>query len=261
MRSYAQFCPVAKAAELLCERWTPLIIRDMAWGAKRFSELKRGVPLMSPTLLSRRLKQLQAEGIVERRPAPNGRTFTYHLTEPGREFIPLIEAMGVWGQRWSRRELADNEIDLGLLLWAIERSADPDAFARDRAVVRMEFTDQPAGRNVWWFVNEGRSCHLCLEDPGHEVDLYLSCELPDMIRIVRGDVSIAGALGDERLVALGTAAVRGRLAAWLNLGPLAAVPSQRHRARAGGIQRASHSIREKPRRGPSPVPARSSGSG
>src|SRR5262245_63791734 len=112
MKSYGQFCPVAKAAELFCERWTALILRDLAWGATRFSELQRGVPLMSPTLLSRRLKQLEAEGIVERRADGKGGTPTYHLTDAGAEFVPVVEALGVWGQRWSRRQLAQGEIDL-----------------------------------------------------------------------------------------------------------------------------------------------------
>ncbi len=88
MRSYGQFCPIAKAAELFCERWTPLVIRDLAAGVARFSDLQKGVPLMSPTLLSRRLKQLEAEGIVERRRTPGNRSFTYHLTAAGMEFEP-----------------------------------------------------------------------------------------------------------------------------------------------------------------------------
>ena len=134
MKSYGQFCPVAKAAELFCERWTPLIVRDLAAGATRFSELHRGAPLMSPTLLSRRLKQLWSEGIVERRRAPGGKTWTYHLTPAGQEFVPMIEALGVWGQRWARRQLAENEIDLGLLIWALERGVNPNAFGQRRAV-------------------------------------------------------------------------------------------------------------------------------
>ena len=155
MKSYGQFCPVAKAAELFCERWTALIIRDLAWGATRFSELQRGAPLMSPTLLSRRLKQLEAEGILERRPACHGGGSTYHLTEAGREFVPVVEALGIWGQRWSRRQLAEGEVDLGLLVWALERSVDPDAFGPGRTVVRLELTDQPGNKRFWWFINEG----------------------------------------------------------------------------------------------------------
>ena len=143
MKGYGQFCPVAKAAELFCEKWTPLIVRDLAWGASRFSELQRGVPLMSPTLLSRRLKQLEAEGVVERKRAGNARTFTYQLTRAGREFIPVIDALGVWGQRWSRRELAEGEIDLGLLMWALERQVDARAFGTGRTVVRLILSEVP----------------------------------------------------------------------------------------------------------------------
>lgn len=223
MKSYAQFCPVAKAAELFCERWTPLIIRDLAWGSTRFSELQRGVPLMSPTLLSRRLKQLEAEGVVERRPQSNRRGWTYHLTEAGREFIPMIEALGMWGQRWTRRELADNEMDVGLLLWSIESRAKADAFRKDPAVVRLAFTDLPVSRNRWWFVNRDRHCELCLDDPGFEVDLYLGCTFADMIYVVRGDLPLEKALASQRLEAMGKAAARRCLGAWLNLSPLASV--------------------------------------
>lgn len=227
MKTYGQFCPVAKASELFCERWTPLIVRDLAAGATRFSELRRGVPLMSPTLLSRRLKQLEAEGVVERRTDGAGRHATYHLTEAGREFVPLVEGLAVWGQRWSRRQLARHEIDLGLLIWGLERSVDARAFDAPRAVVRLELADQPADKRLWWFVNEGGACQLCLEDPGFEVDLYLACTLPDMIYIVRGDLPIARALGEGRLDAHGTRAARRALRAWLNLPPLAAIASKR----------------------------------
>jgi DNA-binding HxlR family transcriptional regulator len=227
MRGYGQFCPVAKAAELFCERWTPLIVRDLAAGATRFSELRRGVPLMSPTLLSRRLKQLASEGVVERRRPAGGRGWTYHLSPSGREFVPVVEALGVWGQRWSRRQLAKGEVDLGLLIWALQRGVDANAFPGERTVVLLEFTDQPAGKALWWFVNCDGTCELCLEDPGFDVDLYLVTTLRDMIYIVRGDLPLARALDSGRLDATGSSAARRHLRAWLNLSPLAAVKSQR----------------------------------
>ena len=143
MRSYGQFCPVAKAAELFCERWTALILRDLAGGATRFSELQRGVPLASPTILSRRLKELETEGVVERRRSPSGGAWTYHLTPAGAEFAPIVEALGVWGQRWSRRDLAEHEVDLGLLVWAMEKSVRPDAF-ESRARRREGRVHRPA---------------------------------------------------------------------------------------------------------------------
>jgi DNA-binding HxlR family transcriptional regulator len=229
MRRYGQFCPVAKAAEIFCERWTSLLIRDLAAGATRFSELQRGVPLMSPTLLSARLKRLVAEGIVERRARPDGHA-TYHLTAAGAEFVPLVEALGTWGQRWSRRDLAEDEVDLGLLLWSVERSARADAFGRDRAVVRLEFPDQPASKRLWWFLNEDARCTLCVTDPGFEITLYLAATLPDMIRVIRGDLPLRRALDSGRLEALGSAAARRALGRWLNLGPLAAVASLREDA-------------------------------
>ena len=228
MRTFGQFCPVAKAAELFCERWTALVLRELSWGSTRFSEIQRGVPLMSPTLLSRRLKQLEAEGIVERRQSGTGRRgASYHLTPAGQEFVPVVEALGVWGQRWSRRQLVEGEIDLGLLIWALERSVDPQAFGGRETVVRIEFTDQPEHKKLWWFVNQADSCELCVQDPGKEVDLYLACALPDMIYIIRGDLSISRALAEDRLEALGEAPLRKAIAAWLNLSPLAAIPSQR----------------------------------
>jgi DNA-binding HxlR family transcriptional regulator len=233
MRSYGQFCPVAKAAELFCERWTPLILRDLAAGATRFSELQRGVPLMSPSLLSKRLKELQAEGVVEIRPLRNGRGSSYHLTAAGREFVPLVVALGTWGQRWSRRQLAEGEIDLGLLVWALERSVDASAFGKPQSVVRIEFTDQPEGARLWWFVNRDGACELCLKDPGFEVDLYLAATLADMIYIVRGDLPLTRALDCGRLEAIGAARARKALRAWLNLGPLTKVKSQ-HRLEAAG---------------------------
>lgn len=226
MKSYGQFCPVAKAAEVFCERWTALIIRDLATGSTRFSELQRGVPLMSPSLLSRRLKQLEAEGIVERRGAGK-RGATYHLTASGAEFAPMVEALGVWGQRWARRELQENEVDLGLLIWSLEKSVDPGAFGEGRSLVQIEFSDQPPHKQLWWFVNEPGRVSLCVDDPGFEVTLYLACSLPDMIRLIRGDVSVQSALDEGRLEAHGATAARKCLKAWLNLSPLAAVPSCR----------------------------------
>jgi DNA-binding HxlR family transcriptional regulator len=232
MKTYGQFCPVAKAAELFCERWTALILRDLTHGANRFSELRRGVPLMSPSLLSLRLRQLQAEGVVERWPAAKGKGYTYRLTPAGREFAPIVEALGVWGQRWSRRELADHEVDLNLLIWSMERGVDAEAFGERRCVVMLTFTDQPRGRQHWWFINESGRVELCFEDFGFEVDLYLASTLREMIRIWRGDLSLARAVEQGLLEAHGAAWARRCLPRWLRGSPLAHVKTQRREAQA-----------------------------
>lgn len=231
-KSYGQFCPVAKASEVFCERWTPLILRDLAGGATRFSQLQRGVPLASPTLLSRRLRQLEAEGIVERRRSKSGRSWTYHLTEAGREFAPIVEALGIWGQRWSRRELAEHEVSLDLLLWAMENSVRPEAFGPTRSLIQLDLTDQPQHKRRWWFLNEGGGCQLCLEEPGFEVDLYLAIALPDMIYIWRGDLSLHEAMETGRLETHGTAPARRALPRWLGVSTLAHVRPQREPAPA-----------------------------
>lgn len=220
MRRYGQFCPVAKAAEVFCQRWTALILRNLSWGATRFSEIQRGVPMMSPSLLTQRLRELEREGIVTR--VRDGRVWRYYLTEAGVEFTPIIEAMGVWGQRWSRRELDENEVDLDLLLWGLERSARWDAFGK-RAVVRVEFTDQADGKRLWWYLNDEGRCQLCVDDPGGGTDLYLAATLPDLIRVYRGDIGLAQAIDDGRLEALGEAPALRELAVWLNLSPLSQV--------------------------------------
>jgi DNA-binding HxlR family transcriptional regulator len=229
MKSYGQFCPVAKASEVFCERWTPLILRELATGSSRFAQLQRGVPLASPTILSRRLKELEAEGIVERRRSKSGRSWTYHLTAGGMDFAPIVEALGVWGQKWSRRELEEHEIDLGLLLWALEKDVHPEAFGDRRSVVQFDFFDRPANQRHWWFVNEAGSCEMCVDDPGHDVDLRLIVSLPDMIYIWRGDLSLAHALDTGRLEVEGSTAARRKLPKWLGICALAHVPSQRQR--------------------------------
>lgn len=225
MKSYGQFCPVAKAAEVFCERWTPLIIRDLVCGASRFSELKRGVPLMSPTLLTRRLRQLEEEGIVER--FGMGRVSGYRLTEAGRELAPAIALLSDWGQRWTRRELREGEIDLGLLVWAIERGVRPDAFGPGRTVVELILSDQKPVKRHWWFVNEGSKVHLCVKNPGFDVALYLETTLPDMIYLWRGDLSLSRAQAEGRLCVHGLAQARRGLRAWLNPGDWTKVRSRR----------------------------------
>jgi len=231
MKSYGQFCPVAKASEVFCERWTALILRELASGSSRFAHLQRGIPLASPTTLSRRLKELEAEGIIERRRSRSGRSWTYHLTPAGAEFAPIVEALGVWGQRWSRRELQEHEIDLGLLLWALEKDVQPDVFGNARTVVHFDFHDRPKSQRHWWFLNEAGSCEMCVEDPGHEVDLHLTVSLPDMIYIWRGDISLAHALETGRLVVDGATPARRKLAKWLGICALAHVKSEREQLR------------------------------
>lgn len=224
MRRYGQFCPVAKAAEIFCRRWNALILRNILWGAHRFSDIQRGVPMMSPSLLSQRLRELEREGIVAH--DPDGTGSGYRLTEAGRDFGPIIEAMGVWGQHWARRALEEGEVDMDLLLWGLEHGVDAAAFG-PRGVVRIEFTDAPAHKRYWWYLCENGRTQLCVDDPGGDTDLYLAATVADFIRVYRGDLALGSAMAEDRLEVIGGTGARRALAAWLNLSPLAAVRPQR----------------------------------
>lgn len=222
-RGYGQFCPVSKAAQVFCVRWTPLIIRDLGAGATRFSDLQRGVPLMSPSLLSSRLKELEREGIVERRKAARGRGSTYHLTAAGEELVPLVKLLGTWGQRWSRRELEEGELDIGLLIFGMEMGVQPAALPPERCVIQLEFGDQPANKRHFWFVNEAGRVAVCLEEPEGEPDLVLVTTLRTMVEIWMGDRSLTGALDSEHLTVHGPTRLKRLLRAWLALSPFAGV--------------------------------------
>jgi DNA-binding HxlR family transcriptional regulator len=227
MKTYGQFCPVAKAAELFCERWTALILRDLGLGVSRFAQLQRGVPQASPALLASRLKQLEAEGIVLRRRSERGRSWTYHLTPAGNDLIPIVTALGDWGQKWSRRELAAHELNAGLLLWAMERGARPDAFGERRGVVKVTFTDRPTNKRHYWFVSEIGRTVLCIDDPGFAVDVYVTTTLRDLIYVWRGDVTLMRALSQGRLELLGEAWAVRAFPHWLARSKYANVKSAR----------------------------------
>ena len=222
-----QFCPIAQAAEILTARWTPLVLRELICGSTRFNDLRRGVPLMSSSLLSQRLKGLQEAGIVECRPARAGRGSEYHLTEAGRELEPLIMQMGDWGARWARSRLTPEDLDVTLLMWDMHRRVSPACFPARRVVVGFEFTDVPASKRHWWLVSEGDAADLCMTDPGFEVDLFLVADLRTMTAIWTGDVTVSAALTSGALEAHGPAALRRCLEAWLGLSVFAPIESRR----------------------------------
>ncbi|WP_420557831.1 winged helix-turn-helix transcriptional regulator [Roseovarius sp.] len=224
MKGYGQFCPIAKAAEIFCERWTALVIRNLGAGAERFNDIHRGVPHMSATLLTRRLRQLEAEGLVQRRRGGTGKIWTYHLTEAGAEFLPLVGALGVWGQRWTRRALAEGERDLGLLIWGLEYSVDAGAFGPRRRVLRLDVCDQPRHKRYYWFVCDAGDLDLCVSDPGGNTDLYLGATLETLIQVYRGDIALGAAIDNGQLAVDGPPNLLRRLPRWFNFDTMARTP-------------------------------------
>ena len=171
MQGYGQFCPVAKATEILGERWTPLIIRELLVDPQSFNTLRKGVPLMSPSLLSSRLKTLEAAGIISR--DKTGRGVIYTLTDAGEELRPIVEQLGVWGQRWARSDMSKKDLDPSLLMWDMHRNIDTAYFGDDRKVLRFEYVDYPVKMRLWWLIVTGTNVDICLKDPGHDVDLFI----------------------------------------------------------------------------------------
>ena len=223
MRTYGQFCPVAQAAEILTERWTPLVIRELLSGSRRFNEIHRGVPLMSSALLSERLKSLERCGVVERWSIPDGHGHEYHLTREGEELRPWIERMGVWGQRWVRREVTSEDAGPALLMWDMRRSINVERLPNRRIVAYFHYRDVPKGKRSWWLVLEPPEPDLCLTDPGFGVDLTVRTDAVTMAKVWVGDLGLAGAIRVRRLILEGPSDLRGAFPDWLILSPLTKV--------------------------------------
>ena len=223
--SYNQFCPVAMAAEVLCTRWTFIVLRELVVGSTRFNEIRRGVPRMSPALLSKRLKELEAAGIVTRLKIPDEPgVFEYRLTEAGKELKPIIEAVGVWGQKWVTTAATLKSLDPDLLMWDIRRNINAEPLPPRRTTIQFIFNDLPkAERNYWLIVEPGRPVDLCTVDPGFDVDLYLSTDLRTMTEIWMGYTTVARAKDDGRLTLTGNRQIEANLTAWLKLSSFAKV--------------------------------------
>jgi DNA-binding HxlR family transcriptional regulator len=228
MKRYGQFCPVAKGAEVFAERWTPLVLRELLSGSTHFSDLHRGVPLMSRTLLSLRLKHLEEIGVVERKQGPRGPE--YHLTQAGREFAPIVRQLGEWGQRWFRAKFNRDELDVRVLMWDMRRCVKADAFPPGRNCVQFDFSDQPASRSTWWLISDGEEVDLCPTDPGFEVGLYVATDLRTMTRIFMGDLSLKAAMAAGEIELEGARALRQCFEKWLGLSGFAAIKSAQRAA-------------------------------
>lgn len=224
--SYGQFCPVAKACEVFTERWTPLIIREMVLGSQRFSDIHRGVPLMSRSLLSKRLQDLERSGVIERIESDDANQ-GYRLTVAGVELGPIVLQLGQWGKQWTRSHLSRRELDPGLLMWDMRRRIDQNSLPEEKIVVHFLYPDAPMGKKAWWLVLDRGDVDLCLVDPGLQPNLHVTSSVDVMTNIWMGDLSFGAALqaGDLRVV--GPSKLRTRLPSWLRLSTFAEV-ERRH---------------------------------
>jgi DNA-binding HxlR family transcriptional regulator len=186
MIDYGQFCTVARGSEVLGELWTPLVIRELLCGSHRFNDIRRGVPRMSGTLLTQRLRKLEELGVIERRRGTAG--WEYHLTQAGEELRPIVVGIGHWGARWIGSRLKRAQLDAGFLMWDIRRFAQLEKFpAGRRIVIHFRFRDAPRGERQWWLVVENGTTDLCRDDPGHEVTVEVDATVRALTEIWTGD--------------------------------------------------------------------------
>ena len=222
MKGYGQFCPLALSAEVVGERWTPLVLRELLLGARHFNDIHRGVPRMSPSLLSRRLKTLQNARIVER--VLCERRIEYRLTEAGEALVPVIEALAVWGKTWLPSTLSAERADPDLILWDMHRRMNADQMPSGRTVLRFDFTDQKPDKRLRWLIGEKGVIDMCITDPGLEVDLFVETDSRTVTLVWYGDMALRRALDDGLIELHGPRKLCDAFPSWLQLNLLAGVP-------------------------------------
>jgi DNA-binding HxlR family transcriptional regulator len=216
MTDYGQFCPVAKATEIVGERWTLLILRELMLGTCRFNEFQRALSRISPTLLNNRLKSLEQRGIIIRKKIPGQKGYEYRLTASGKELAPLIETLAVWGMRWARGQMTEEELDVEFLMWELQRRLQTQHLPSGETVICFAFAELKKF-NHWWLVVYDDEVDLCTRDPGKEVDIYISATVRALAEVWRGDVTLRGALADGRVKAHGLRLLEKTLPDWLGL--------------------------------------------
>jgi DNA-binding HxlR family transcriptional regulator len=214
---HKQFCPLAMASDVLCTRWTMMLLAELLRGTSRFNDLRRGLPRMSPALLSKRLKELEAAGVVSRiSSADSPDPPEYVLTEAGRAVEPIVDAMGDWGHHWVTSQAGLAHLDARLLMWNMRRNINPEPMPRRRSVVQISYHDLPAATRRWWLlVQPGQDVDLCSVDPGYDVDLYITTDLRTMTEVWMGYAPMTCAIEDGRLVLAGDRMLERTFRTWL----------------------------------------------
>ena len=220
---YGQFCPVAKATEIIGEKWTLLIIREALMGGSRFNELQRGLSLISPTLLSKRLNDLADHGLLMKKKINGQRGYEYFPTESCKELLPIIRSLGDWGMRWARSNLTEKDYDVELLMLYLQRSIVPEKLIGNETVIRFRFTDISEYPD-WWLVVKDKDLDLCVNDPGREVDVWFTSSVKTMVDIWMGDTTYRKAISAGELKIVGPQALTRNISDWMSPSIFADLP-------------------------------------
>lgn len=218
---------MARASEILADRWTPLIVRELILGSHRFNEIERGLPGISRSLLASRLRDLEDAGVVERLPAAQSKVVAYYLSEAGRDLQPVIETLGAWGVRWAFGEPSLEELDAGLLIWRIHQRINRELLPERRTVVEFDFTG-PRARRVWLLL-EPREVSVCVTPPGFDSDLIVHADLALFYRVWLGQAQYDAAIRCRSVVVEGLPALAKQLPRWFRWSPMARFVRERER--------------------------------
>lgn len=216
MTDYGQFCPVAKATEIVGERWTLLILRELLLGTRRFNDFQRALSRISPTLLNNRLKSLEERGIILKKRIPGQKGYEYLLTPSGKELAPLIETLAVWGMRWARGQMTDEELDVEFLMWEMQRRLQTQHLPAGETIICFSFAEIEKFGN-WWLVVFEDDVDVCTRDPGKDVDIYISSTVRTLAEVWRGDMGLRRALADGLIKTHGVRALERTLSDWMGL--------------------------------------------
>ncbi len=226
---YGQFCPIAKATEILGERWTFLIIRELLMGGSRFNELQRGLGDISPALLAARLRSFESQGLIVRRRINGQRGYEYCPTSACEALKPVIMALGEWGMCWARHNLADDDFDVDFLMFYLERSVDIEELPGRETVIQFKFLDLGEQRDWWLLVRDGR-VDICITPPGRDVDVFFTTNVKTMVDVWMGDRSYRDAILAGELAVEGEPALTRRISSWLRpsifAGSMKAAPTE-----------------------------------
>jgi len=220
-------CPSMASADLLGDKWTLLILRELFLGTTRFSRFQRALPRMSPSILSKRLKMLEAADIIIRRSAPIGQVTEYKLTRSGRELGPIVESMAVWGLRWRSRSIVAQDCDVGGFMWDFHRTLRTQSLPDGETVILVQITDRTE-LDTWWMIANGDVVDLCTKDPGHEVDVYITASLEHLIALWMGDVGVQAATDAKTIFLDGPRHLVNSAQDWISQSPLVDVRPAKH---------------------------------
>ncbi len=246
---YGQYCPLALATELLCRRWTVLVISRLLDGCETFNEIHSGIPRISPSLLSKRLDELQDAGLMTRRKLRGRRGYSYQLTQAGRDLDDIVWQLSIWGQKWAR-DMTLDDLDPAFLAWSMHLRIDATAMPPGRTVLEFEFSGTPSDTRRFWILCEDGKVDMCLKHPGFETDLLVRAPLRRFVEAWRGFRDLRAEIRAGRIRLAGHSALRRAFPDWLLLSSLA--PYERQRP--GRERRTAQDKRAKGSVGRTPVP-------